>query len=79
MQNPPAIYIYKLVGCKHRTSEGVFYIGGSGCVLCQFIEPAIFACCALIFALRNTALGGYLDTQKHFEHLRNDVRPEKDI
>ena len=47
---------------KHRTSEGVFYIGGRGCVLCQFIEPVTFVHCAFIFALRNITLGGYLDT-----------------
>ena len=39
-------FIYNiLVGCKHRASEGVLYIGGHGCVLCQFIEPVTF--CAL--------------------------------
>ena len=36
---PHGLYIYVLVGYKHRASEGVFYIGGCGCVLCQFIEP----------------------------------------
>ena len=41
-------------------SEGEFYIGGLGFV-CQFIEPVTFARCAFIFALRNIALGGYLD------------------
>ena len=50
-----------LVGCKHRASEGVFYIGGRGFV-CQIIEPVTFARCAIIFSLRNIALGGYLDT-----------------
>ena len=49
-----------IIGCKHRASEGVFYIGGRGCVLCQFIEPITFARCAFIFGLRNIALGGYL-------------------
>ena len=29
----------QLIGCKHRACEGVFYIGGSCWVLCQFIEP----------------------------------------
>ena len=52
-----------LVGCKHRVSEGVFYIGGRDCVLCQFIEQIKFARCAFIFALWNIALGGYLDTR----------------
>ena len=52
-----------LVGCKHRASEGVFYIGG--CVLCQFIEPVTFARCVFIFALRNIALIGYLDTRRN--------------
>ena len=47
---------------------GMFHKGGRGCVMCQFIEPVTFACCAFIFALRNIALGGYLDTQKHLEH-----------
>ena len=54
-----------LVQCKHRASEGVFYIGGRGCVLCQFIESVTFVRCAFIFALRNIALGGYLDTRKN--------------
>ena len=36
----------------------MFYIGGLGFV-CQIIEPVTFARCALIFALRNIALGGY--------------------
>ena len=59
--------IHILVGCKHRVSEGVFYIhvGGRGCVLCQFIGPVTFARCAFIFALRNIALGGYLDTRRN--------------
>ena len=39
----------------------MFYIGGRDCVLCQFIEPVTFARCTFIFALRNIALGGYLD------------------
>ena len=52
------------VGCKHRTSEGVFYIRGRGFV-CQIIEPVTFARCAFIFALRNIALGGYLDTRRN--------------
>ena len=56
---------YILVGCKHWTSEGVFYIGGRGCVLCQFIESVTFARCTFIFALRNIALGGYLDTRRN--------------
>ena len=38
-----------LVGCKHRASEGVFYIGGRGFV-CQIIEPVTFARCAFIGA-----------------------------
>ena len=54
-----------LVGCKHRASEGVFYIGGRCCVLCQFIELVTFSRCAFIFALRNIALGGYLDTRRN--------------
>ena len=58
-------YIYKLVGCKHRASEGVFYIGGRGCVLCQIIEPVTFVRCAFIFALWNITLGGYLDTRRN--------------
>ena len=50
-----------LVGCKHRASEGVFYIGGRG----QIIEAVTFARCALIFALRNIVLDGYLDTRRN--------------
>ena len=34
--------IVVLVGCKHRASEGVFYIGGRGFV-CQIFEPVTFA------------------------------------
>ena len=47
----------------------MFYIGGRGCVLCQFIDPVTFACCAFIFALRNIALGGYLDTRRNFKNI----------
>ena len=43
----------------------MFYIGGRGCVLCQFIEPVMFARCAFIFALQNIALDGYLDTRRN--------------
>ena len=53
-----------LVGCKHRASEGVFYIGGRGFV-CQIIEQVTFARCAFIIALLNIALGGYLDTRRN--------------
>ena len=49
---------------------GVFYIGGRGCVLYQFIELATFARCAFIFALRNIRRNIYI------EHLRNDSRPK---
>ena len=66
-----------LVGCKHRTSEVLLYIGGRGFVLWQFIELVTFACCAFIFALRNIALGGYLYTPRNIlEDLWHDVRPE---
>ena len=54
---------------KNRASEGVFYIGGHGCELCQFIELVTFVHCVLYLHCRNIALGGYLNTQKHFEHL----------
>ena len=53
-----------LVGCKHRASEGLFYIRGREFV-CQIIEPVTFARCAFIFALRNIALGVYLDTRRN--------------
>ena len=43
----------------------MFYIGGHGCVLCQFIELVTFEHCAFIFALRNIALDGYLDTRRN--------------
>ena len=42
----------------------MFYIGGRGLV-CQVLEQVIFARGAFIFALRNIALGGYLDTSKN--------------
>ena len=54
-----------LVGKKHWASEGMFYIGGRNCVLCQFIEPVMFARFAFIFALRNIAKSGYLDTRRN--------------
>ena len=54
----------KLVGGKHRASEGVFYIGGHGFVS-KIIELVTFTRCAFIFALRNIALGGYLDTRRN--------------
>ena len=57
--------MYILVGYKHRASEGVFYIGSRGCVLCQFIESVTFARCTFIFALQNIILGGYLDTRRN--------------
>ena len=44
----------------------MFYIGGRGCVLCQFIELVTFARCAFIFALRNIALDRYLETFRTF-------------
>ena len=53
--------IYILVGCKHRASEVLLYIGGRGLVS-QIIEAVTFARCAFIIALRNIALDGYLDT-----------------
>ena len=33
--------------------------------ICQIIEPVTFAHCAFIIALRNIALGGYLDTRRN--------------
>ena len=53
-----------LVGCKHRASEVLLYIGGRGLVS-QIIEPVTFARCAFIIALRNIALDGYLDTRRN--------------
>ena len=47
------------VGCLRVTA--LIYMGGRGFVS-QIIEPVTFARCAFIFALRNIALGGYLDT-----------------
>ena len=55
----------KLVGCKHRASEGMFYIGGCGFV-CQIIETVTFARCAFIFVLQNITVGEYLDTHRTF-------------
>ena len=62
--NIQSIRLALLIGCKHRASEGVFYIGGRGFV-CQIIEPVTFPRCAFIFALRNIALGGYLDARRN--------------
>ena len=56
--------IYILVGCKHRASEVLLYIGGRGLVS-QIIEPVTFARCAFIIALRNIALDGCLDTRRN--------------
>ena len=53
-----------IVGCKHRASEVLLYIGGRGLVS-QIIEPVTFARCAFIIALRNIALDGYLDTRRN--------------
>ena len=53
-----------LVRCKHRASEGVFYIGGRGCVLCQFIEPVTFASCAFLFPLQTITFSGCFNTRK---------------
>ena len=64
MGNEHELYHTILVGCKHRASEGVFYIGGHGLVS-QIIEPVTFAHCTFIFALRNIALSGYLDTRRN--------------
>ena len=47
----------------------MFYKGGRGCVLWQFIEPVTFARCTFIFALRNIALGGYLDTHRNIKNI----------
>ena len=47
----------------------MFYIGGRSCVLCQFIEPATFVRCVFIFALRNIALGEYLDTRRNIYNI----------
>ena len=65
-----------LVGCKHRASEVLLYIGGRGLVS-QIIEPVTFARCAFIIALRNIALDGYLDTRRNinttFTARRKDI------
>ena len=58
------INVIKLVGCKHRASKVLLYIGGRGLVS-QIIEPVTFARCAFINALRNIALDGYLDTRRN--------------
>ena len=47
----------KLVGCKHRASEGLFYIGSHVCVLGQFIESVTFARCAFIFCIVEYRIG----------------------
>ena len=49
-------------------SEREFYIGDST-LLCQFIELVTFARCAFIFALRNIAVGGYLDTRRNIYNI----------
>ena len=62
--DPPESSLRLLVGCKHRASEVLLYIGGRGLVS-QIIEPVTFARCAFIIALRNIALDGYLDTRRN--------------
>ena len=59
-----SLLLLLLVGCKHRASEVLLYIGGRGFV-CQIIEPVTFARCAFIFALRNIALDGYLEIHRN--------------
>ena len=58
------IYMYILETLRRWASEREVYISGST-LLCQFIDPVMFARCAFIFALRNIALGGYLDTRRN--------------
>ena len=62
--NSVLIFVIILVGCKHRASKGVFYIGGRGFV-CQIIELVTFARCVFIIALQNIALGRYLYTRRN--------------
>ena len=68
-ENGVTVLIFIITSRMQASGEqrrvGVFYIGGHGCVLCQFIEPVTFARCTFIFALRNIALGGYLDTRRN--------------
>ena len=63
-QQATAVMAKILVGCKHRASEVLLYIGGRGLVS-QIIEPVTFARCAFIIALWNIALDGYLDTRRN--------------
>ena len=70
----PNVWYIILVGYKHLASKGVFYLGGRGCVLCQFIEPVTFARCEFIFALWNIALGGYLDTRRNIYGMTVDLK-----
>ena len=58
---PDFRYIYIYTSRMQASGERMrvlHNIGGRDCVLCQFIEPATFARCAFIFALRNIALRG---------------------
>ena len=56
-----AVLDIKLENATALVSKSELYIGGS-ILLCQVIEPVMFAHCAFIFALRNITLAGYLDT-----------------
>ena len=52
----------------------MFYVGGHGCVLCQFIESATFARCAFIL---HCGISHWADIYIHadtliLEHLRNN-------
>ena len=46
----------------------MFYICGRRFV-CKIIEPVTFARYAFIFASRNIALGGYLDTRRNIKNI----------
>ena len=57
-----------LVGCKHRASEGVFYIGGFGCVLCLFIEPVKVFYLRVYVCIVEYRIGAYLDTCRNIKN-----------
>ena len=52
-------------GADERSSrmQSIGQAKSSSTLLCQIIEPVTFARCVFMFALRNIALGGYLDTR----------------
>ena len=63
------LYSFSTEICKYNILEKATALGEGRRVLhrrfCQLVELVTFVHCTFIFALRNIALGGYLDTASH--------------